>query len=203
MTQEGIRGNEEFPDATNNTILPFTRFIAGAADYTICYYRQDFGKTASDENGVPRGKFIKTTSAHQLALSVIYYSPLQYMYWYDKPEDSQEEPELEFFDAVPTVWDDSKVINGEIGQFITMARKSGNDWFLGTITNNDGRELKIPLSFLPKGKTYEARIYSDDPTVKTRTKVSIKKLSVNSTTVFDAKLIGSSGQAVWIKEVVK
>lgn len=201
MTQEGIRGNEEFPDATHNTILPFTRFIAGAGDYTICYYRQDFGETTKDENGVPRGKFIKTTSAHQLALSVICYSPLQYMYWYDKPEDSQDEPELEFFDAVPTVWDDTKVISGEIGQFVTMARKSGDDWFIGTITNNDGRELKIPLDFLEKGKKFEATIYGDDPSVKTRTKVGIKKLKVDSSKVLDAKLMKSGGQAILIKPV--
>ena len=203
MTQEGIRGNEEFPDATHNTILPFTRFIAGAADYTICYYRQDFGKTSKDENGVPRGKFIKTSPAHQLALSVICYSPLQYMYWYDKPEDSQEEPELEFFDAVPTVWDDTKVIHGEIGQYITMARKSGNDWFLGTITNNDHRQLNIPLSFLPAGQTFDANIYSDDSSVNTRTKVSIQKLRVNSSSVLNTKLIGSGGQAVWIKPLAQ
>jgi alpha-glucosidase len=201
MTQEGIRGNEEFPDATHNTILPFTRFIAGAADYTICYYRQDFGKDTGNDHGVPRGKVIKTTSAHQLALSVICYSPLQYMYWYDKPEDSQDEPELAFFDAVPTVWDDTKVISGEIGQFVTMARKSGDDWFIGTITNNDGRELKIPLDFLDEGKKYEATIYGDDPSVKTRTKVGIKKLKVDSSKVLDAKLMKSGGQAIWIKPV--
>jgi len=76
-------------------------------------------------------------------------------------------------------------------------------WFLGTITNNDARELKIPLSFLPKGKTYEASIYSDDATVKTRTKVSIQKVKVNSTTVLDAKMIGSGGQAVWIRPMGK
>ena len=203
MTQEGIRGNEEFPDATHNTVLPFTRFIAGAADYTICYYRQDFGETSRDENGVPRGRFIKTTSAHQLALAVICYSPLQYMYWYDRPEDSKDEPELEFFDAVPTVWDDTKVVNGEIGQFVTIARKSGDDWFIGTITNNDARELKIPLDFLEKGKKYEAIVYNDDPTVKTRTKVGIKKIKVDSTKVLDAKLLKSGGQAIWIKPLSK
>ena len=73
LTQEGVRGNEEMPDAVNNTVLPFTRYIAGAADYTMCYYaRKEFGRT---------GKYIQNTPAHQLALPVIYYSPLQYMYW--------------------------------------------------------------------------------------------------------------------------
>lgn len=106
MTQEGIRGNEEFPDATHNVTLPFTRFVAGAADYTICYYRQDFGRlnVEKDNYGVPRSKSIQTTPAHQLALAAVYYSPLQYMYWYDKPSDSQDEPELKFFDDVYTTW---------------------------------------------------------------------------------------------------
>ena len=201
MTQEGILGNEGFPDANHNTTLPFTRFIAGAADYTICYYRQDFGETSKNENGVPRDRFIKTTSAHQLALAAIYYSPLQYMYWYDKPSDSQDEPELEFFDAVPAVWDETHVVQGEIGKYITVARRSGTDWFVGTITNNDERELKVSLSFLPKGKKYIANIYSDDSTVKIRTKVGIKQVKVDSTTVLDAKLVGSGGQAVWIREI--
>ena len=94
MTQEGIRGNEEFPDATHNATLPFTRFIAGAADYTICYYRQDFGRLNADKDsyGVPRSKSIQTTPAHQLALA-----------------------ELKFFDDVYTTWDDTKVLQGEVG----------------------------------------------------------------------------------------
>lgn len=69
LTQEGILGNEEFPDATHNTILPFTRMINGAADYTICYF----------------DKRLKTTHAHQLAASLVFYSPLQTIFWYDKP----------------------------------------------------------------------------------------------------------------------
>ena len=192
MTQEGIMGNECMPDATHNTILPFTRFISGAADYTFCYYyREDLGHPE---------RHIMTTAAHQLALPVIYYSPLQWMYWYDRPSDYQGEPELEFWDVVPTSWDDTKVLQGEIGKYVTIARRNGNDWFVGTITNNDARELKVSLDFLPKGKKYEASVYFDDPTVKTRTKVGIKRMKVNSSSVIDTKLTASGGQAIWIKE---
>ncbi|MEL7588313.1 MAG: glycoside hydrolase family 97 catalytic domain-containing protein [Prolixibacteraceae bacterium] len=191
MTQEGIRGNEEMPDATNNTILPFTRFVAGAADYTFCYY---FRK----ELGHPQ-RHIQTTSAHQLALPVVYYSPLQWMYWYDKPEDYQGEPELEFWDAVPTTWDDTKVLDGRPGQFISIVRRSGDDWYLGTITNNDARQLQISLSFLPKGKTFEAKIYEDDPTVGTRTKVAVKTMKVDASSVFNIRLAPSGGQAVRLR----
>ena len=197
MTQEGIYGNEEFPDATNNVTLPFTRFTQGAADYTICYYYQNFDKTPQHANR----RLLRTTSAHQLAIAVVFYSPLQYMYWYDRPSSSQDEPELEFFDRVPTVWDDTKVIQGEIGKYITMARRSGDDWFIGTMTNNDGRKLSIPLHFLPAGKTFTAHIYDDDPKVKTRTKVGIKTVKVTNQSVIEANLQPSGGQAIWIESL--
>jgi len=182
MTAEGIRGNEEMPDATHNTVLPFTRYLAGAADYTICYYS-------------PR---IKTTHAHQLAMAAIYYSPLQTLYWYDKPSMSANEPELEFWDKIPTTWDETRVLQGAPGEFITTARKKGEDWFVGSITNNDARNIKVSLSFLPKGKKYTASIYSDDATVNTKTKVKVEKIKVDSKTVIDARLLASGGQAIWL-----
>jgi len=197
LTQEGILGNEAMPDATHNTVLPFTRFIAGPADYTICYYFKKITAEQKKENPSLRGML--TTSAHQLALSVVYYSPLETMYWYDKPSYSHDEPELEFFDRVPSVWDDTKVLQGEIGKYATVARRSGNDWFVGTITNNDARTLKISLSFLPKGKKFLASVYEDDPNVKTVTHVGIKRMKVTSSSVINAKLLPSGGQAIWLK----
>ena len=197
LTQEGVRGNEEMPDATNSTILPFTRFIAGAADHTICYYHRPELKPRLKET--QNARVMKTTSGHQLALAVVFYSPLQFLYWYDKPEDSQDEPELEFFDKVSTVWDDTKVVDGEIAKHITIARRKGDDWFVGTVTNTEKRDLKIPLNFLTPGKKYEASIYYDDPNSKVRTKISIKRIQVDATTVLDTKLIASGGQAIWIR----
>ncbi|SDD12059.1 glycoside hydrolase family 97 protein [Niabella drilacis] len=184
MTAEGIRGNEEMPDATHNTILPFTRFLAGAADYTICYYDQR----------------IKTTHAHQLALAAIYYSPIQTLFWYDKPAMSTNEPELEFWKAIPTTWDETKVLQGKPGAFITTARRSGTSWFIGTITNNDARQLKIDFSFLPRNRKYQAAIYSDDDTVPTKTKVRIRKTVITSDTVLDVRLKPSGGQAIWLTQ---
>ncbi len=191
MTQEGVRGNEEMPDAVNNTILPFTRFVAGAADYTFCYY---FRK----ELGHP-DRHIQNTAAHQLALPVVYYSPLQWMYWYDKPESYQQEPELEFWDALPTTWNDTRVINGEIGKYITVARRKDDSWFVGCITNTEARELKVPLDFLEPGINYEAAIYFDDPDVPTRTHVGIDHQQVNSKTILNVKLQASGGQTILIR----
>lgn len=191
MTQEGIRGNEEMPDAVNNTILPFTRFLAGAADYTFCYYwRKDLGHP---------DRHIMNTSAHQLALPVVYYSPLQFMFWYDKPEDYKGEPEIAFWDALPTVWNDTRVINGEIGKYITVARRSNENWFVGCITNTDARELQVSLNFLIPEKKYEASLYFDDPKVQTRTHVGISTKKVDSKTVLNIKLPASGGEAILIK----
>lgn len=180
LTQEGIRGNEEMPDATHNTILPFTRFLAGAGDYTICYYNNR----------------IKTTHAHQLALSVVYYSPLQFLYWYDQPSAYEGEPEIAFFDHVKTVWDDTKVIDGAIGEYIITARRSGNNWFIGGITNTQARKINIPLDFLDKSKTYTVRIYEDDEKTKTRTKVKIHSKKVKAGEVLNFNLKASGGVAL-------
>ena len=199
MTQEGVRGNEEFPDAFNNTVLPFTRYVCGPADYTICYYRQDFGRldTQEDAYGVPRSKSIQTTPAHQLALSVVYYSPLQYMYWYDKPSDSRDEPELKFFDDVYTVWDDTKILDGVPGEHITVARRHGDEWFVGSITNAS-RKVSISLDFLPEG-VHTAEIYTDgDKSVPTRTKVRVEKSKVKSKDVLEFNLRESGGVAIRI-----
>jgi len=180
MTAEGIRGNEEMPDATHNTILPFTRFMAGAADYTICYYDNR----------------IKTTHAHQLALAAIYYSPIQTLYWYDKPSLSNGEPELEFWDKIPTSWDETKVLQGRPGEFVSTARRKGNDWFIGTITNNEARTVQLKFDFLPKDKKFTACIYSDDDAVLTKTKVKIEKKIITSKTILEVKLKASGGQAI-------
>ncbi|WP_297091383.1 glycoside hydrolase family 97 protein [uncultured Draconibacterium sp.] len=180
MTQEGIRGNEEMPDATHNTILPFTRFLAGAGDYTICYYNNR----------------IKTTHAHQLALSVVYYSPIQFLYWYDKPSLYRGEKEIAFFDKVKTVWDDTKVLNGEIGKYITVARRSDEEWFVGAITNTERRTLEISCSFLEPGKDYKATLYYDDEGLNSRTNVNIRTENVDSTKKINFNLIDSGGVAI-------
>jgi alpha-glucosidase len=162
--------------------LPFTRYIAGSADYTVCYY----------------DKRIKPTHAHQLAMAVVSFSPLQWIFWYDKPSLYKNEPEIEFFRHVPTVWDDTKVVNGEIGKFATIARRSGDDWFIGTINGSEKRQLEIPLDFLDPGKSYVAHIYTDDDSATTRTKVGIETRPVDTNTIIEADLNKGGGQAVWI-----
>jgi len=187
MTQEGIRGNEEMPDADHNAILPFTRFLAGPADYTICYYRKD----------------IKNTHAHQLALSVVYYSPIQFMYWYDQPLAYQGEPEIEFFDKVKTVWDETKILNGQVGEYISVARRSGSEWFVGAITNKQSRKITIPTAFLEKGKRYTVKSFQDDESISTRTKVAIKEQKIKGGEELTFNLKASGGVALLISEIKK
>lgn len=199
LTQEGVRGNEEFPDGVNNTTLPFTRFLAGAADCTVCYYHRKELKPGLAKSLNARS--LQNTSCHQMALSVINYSPLQFLYWYDTPEDVQDEPELVFFDELPTVWDDTKILNGEIGQYISIARKKDNVWFVGCITNNDARKMELPLDFLETGKKYDLTLFTDGgEKVKTRTHVAIDHKKVTCKTVLKLDLLPRGGCTMMIKE---
>ena len=182
LTQEGIRGNEEFPGATHNTVLPFTRMINGPADYTICYY----------------DRRLKTTHGHQLAASLIYYSPLVTLFWYDKPEFAHGEPELAWFDQLKTTWDESRVLAGEPGEYIIQARRSGDEWYIGCMTNTEARTISIPTDYLPAGK-YQVTIYNDDPTVHTATHVSVKTISVKTGRPITLQLQPNGGAALAIK----
>lgn len=156
MTQEGVGGNEEMPDAEHNTILPFTRFLCGPADYTPCYFNNR----------------VKNTKAHQLAMPVVYYSPITFLYWYDLPNVYKGEKELDFWKYCPTVWDESKALQGEIGEYIVQARRSDNDWFVGAMNGLQARDIIVNTAdFLQKGKKYRVEIYNDDPKLNTRTKV--------------------------------
>ena len=112
LTQEGVLGNEGFPDATHNTILPFTRYIAGAGDYTPCFNHAK----------------LQTTKCHQLALPIVYFSPWQYLFWYGNPSQYQHREEIEFWKNMPTVWDETRV-DGLPGEYATVIRRKGKNWF--------------------------------------------------------------------------
>ena len=181
MTQEGIGGNEEMPDAEHNTILPFTRFLCGPADYTPCYFN---------------GK-VKNTKAHQLAMPVVYYSPITFLFWYDLPNVYKGEKELDFWKYCPTVWDESKALQGEIGEYIVQARRSGNDWFVGAMTGLQARDITLNTAdFLQKGKKYQVEIYNDNPALNTRTKVSTVVQTIKAGKILKLHLQPSGGAAL-------
>ncbi len=180
LTQEGICGNEEWPDATHNVTLPFTRMINGAADYTICYF----------------DKRLKNTHAHQLAASLVFYSPLQTIFWYDDPSRYHGEKEISWFENLATTFDDSKVISGYPGESIVMARRKGDVWFAAAMTNNEASTQTIPLTFLTPGKRYKAYIYTDDMSVKTATHVGCQERTVVSTDNLSFDLLPKGGVAI-------
>lgn len=181
MTQEGIGGNEEMPDAEHNTILPFTRFLCGPADYTPCYF-----------NGR-----VKNTKAHQLAMPVVYYSPITFLYWYDLPNVYKGEKELDFWKYCPTVWDESKALQGEIGEYIVQARRSSNDWFVGAMNGLQARDITLNTAdFLQKGKKYRVEIYNDNPALNTRTKVASAMQTIKAGKILKLHLQPSGGAAL-------
>jgi alpha-glucosidase len=219
MTVEGIRGDEEKTRSNSQSLTHlFTRFLAGPADNTICYYDARVDRLSSH--------------AYQLAKAVCFYSPWQHLYWYDRPAGSPakaggaggaetgigDEPELVFFDSVPTVWDETCVLQGEIGEFAVIARRSGEQWFVGCMNNDTARTISLPLAFLGKDAgfsilqplaflspktTYEALGFADDPEVKTRTHVKLQVSSVDATTVMSVPLPANGGAAFIISKKKK
>ena len=197
LTMEGIRGDEESPSNSHTIITMFTRMVAGQGDNTICYFNERVDKKMGSH-------------ASQLAKAVCIFSPLQFLYWYDKAAPRLEkndglwgsvnyigsEPELEFFDNVPTVWDETRVLHAKIGEYGVIVRRKGDEWFLGGINGEKARKLDISFSFLEPGVKYTASVYSDDPSVNTRTHVRIDRMEIDRNTVFEAMLGSNNGIAM-------
>jgi len=184
LTQEGIRGDENGPDAFHNMVLPYTRFLAGAADFTFCYPSQVNKYT----------KQVKVSMGQQLALTVVYFSPLQSIFWYGRPGDYKNEQEIEFFKHVPTVWDESHYLAGEIGKNICVARRNGTTWYMGAGSGMEAWNNKIKLDFLKKGIDYTATIYEDD----LNGSIAKRTVKVKKGDVFPIDLQPRSGKAVII-----
>ena len=181
LTVEGIGGNETRPTTQHNCTLALTRTLCGAGDYTHCWYQTDT---------------YKGTRTHQLATVVAFYSPLQFHFWYDRPQSYKAEPELDFWKTIPTVWNETRVLNGEVGKYATFARRTGDEWYIGTISSGEKRTLKLPLDFLDKDKKYEATHYSDD--VSDRLKVRIDRKPVDADTILDLTIAPDGGAALRI-----
>ena len=162
LTREGVLGMEynkwSYRDTPyHHLILPFTRMLAGPLDYTPgCF------NNASEDQFEPRNvnPMCQATRAAQLAMYVVYFSPLQMLS--DYPEDYAHSPGMEFLDQVPTVWDETRVLNGEPGEYVTIARRKGQTWYVGSMTDGTARDLDLSLAFLGPG-SYHAKVYEDGP----------------------------------------
>lgn len=198
VTREGVMGKEYLKwsartSPVHNTTLPFTRMLAGPLDYTPGAFGNSNLKNFVARNEKPMGL---GTRAHELALYVVLESP--FMMVSDYPEHYEGQHDFEFIKQVPVTWDEIRVLNGEPMKNITVARRSGKEWYVGSITNWDARTVEVPLSFLGEGK-YTAEIYADAPDAgEDATHTTFTKQPVDRATVLEVKMVTGGGNAVWI-----
>lgn len=201
MTREGARGQEynawggEGNPPEHTTILPFTRNLAGPFDFTPGIFDLFFEKYR------PHGR-VNTTLAKQLALYVVIYSPLHMAA--DLPENYEGHPAFQFILDVPVDWQDTKVLHAEIGDYVTIARQDRNseDWYIGSITDENERTLETPLTFLEAGQKYVAEIYADGADADWESdplSIDIYEAVVDSDTVLTLRLAPGGGQAIRIR----
>lgn len=160
ITQEGIRGDEESPTLDQAIYTLYNRMICGAGDYTNCY----FAERVTEKMG---GR------AAQLAKRVAIYSPWQFIYWYDRPEKSparaggagsaesviKKDAVTGFYCSIPTVWDDTRFLEGEMGKYAVVARRSSSDWYISILNAGEKRRISLPLDFLKDTSGYKATLY--------------------------------------------
>lgn len=201
LANEAARGNE-FNNAPtlglvpeHETILPFTRLMGGPMDYTPGFFHFQL-----NQYDAARTTRVRTTLAKQLALYVTMYSPLQMAG--DFPENFNKYLDaFQFIKDVPVDWDDTKVVEAEPGDYITIARKAKGkeNWFVGAITDENSRITSLNLDFLENGTSYQATIYRDAGTADWKTNpaaYTIEKRTVNHKTVLNLKLAKGGGCAI-------
>lgn len=161
MTREGVKGMEWDKWSTevgpeHDVTIPFTRMIAGPMDFTPGAMINMDKKNFTPKNSRPQSQ---GTRAHQVAMYIVYESPLQMLA--DSPSNYKKEQETtNFITSIPVIWDDVVGVDGKVGDYIVVARRSGKEWFVGAMTDWSPRTLNIDLSFIPEGK-YEMEIFSD------------------------------------------
>jgi alpha-glucosidase len=201
ITREGLRGLEQSKWSDRNTLdhnvtLPFIRMVAGPMDYTpgamINANKDNFRAVYTEPMSMG-------TRCHQLAMYIVYESPLQMLC--DNPSNYYKEPEsIEFLSAVPTVWDTTIVISARISEHITLVRKRGKEWYIGSMTNWDSRDIEIDLSFLSEGN-YSIDYYQDGKNAD-RHAADYKRIS-KSVTSAEKMTIHLAPGGGWVARIVK
>ncbi|HSU14576.1 MAG TPA: glycoside hydrolase family 97 protein [Longimicrobium sp.] len=207
LAREGSRGmeynawgGEGGNPPEHETILFFTRMLAGPMDFTPGIF--DLLLKSSGHPHTPEEARPRTTLAKQLALYVVLYSPFQMAA--DLPENYQGQPAFQFIRDVAVDWDTTRVIQGRIGDYVIVARKQkgADSWFLGAITDEEARTFDVPLGFLAPGHRYVAEIYADGPGASWRDNplpVAISRQNVTSASRLHVVLAPGGGQAVRIR----
>lgn len=201
---EGVHGLEQLKWAeesvdmvTYDVTVPFIRMVAGPMDYT-----QGAMRNASKENYRPiySEPMSQGTRCRQLALYVVFNSPLNMLC--DSPSQYLKEPEsLKFIADIPTVWDESVALNGEVGKYVTIARRNGNKWYVGGITNWEEREMLLDFSFLPKGN-YKASVFQDGKNAHRKgSDYEKRELEITSSESFPLHLAPGGGFAIELEKI--
>ena len=177
ITQEGIRGDEESPALDQTIYTLYNRMICGAGDYTNCY----FAERVTEKMG---GR------AAQFAKRIAIYSPWQFIFWYDRPykappraggagaTESVIRPDAltDFYCSIPTVWDDTRFFDGEMGKYAVVARRSASDWYVSVLNAGEKRQVVVPLNELLKDASrYEATLYYQ-PSDKKKEEIKVKTI---------------------------
>ncbi len=191
MTLEGVRGAEYYtfrgdipPTPEHNCTLPFTRNVVGSMDYTPVTF------TIRDEN--PR----KTTYAHELALAVIFESGWTVMA--DRPQAYLTSPAKTMLQQLVSTWDETVFLDGYPGEFICLARRHGNDWYVAGINAAGDKEISLSLDFLRKGN-YKIEMYSDDSN-DPLSSIKIEEMNIDSSKKLKLKLIENGGFCTIFKD---
>jgi hypothetical protein len=202
ISREGLRGQEFNAWATDGgnpaehlPIVAFTRMLAGPIDYTPGIFDIKFDAWKKENQ-------VNTTIAQQLALYVVIYSPIQMAA--DLIENYEGNPAFQFIKDVGVDWQQTKVLNGEIGDFVTIARKerTSENWFVGGITDENERTMELNFEFLSPNTTYEAIIYEDGLDAhwdKNPTSIHIRTIEINNKTNLSMKLAPGGGFAISLK----
>ena len=203
LTNEGVRGLEQtkwskFANPEHNVILPFSRMLVGPMDYTpgaMANSGNERNFAAVFERPMSLG-----TRCHQLAMYIVYESPLQMLA--DSPSLYSREPEImNFLGPVPAVWHETRVLDAKMGDYVVIARRHNQDWYVGAMTDWTGRDLQLSFSFLPEGR-YEVDEYRDGVNAdRTGSDYQRVKSVVENKTGLRIKLAPGGGWAARIRKL--
>ncbi|MCC6866879.1 MAG: glycoside hydrolase family 97 protein [Ignavibacteria bacterium] len=202
LTYESVLGNEYarwitgLPNPNHNVMLAFTRAMAGPMDFTPGSFTN-----STEQAYIGRWKYpmTKGTRSQQLAMAVVYQSGILTLC--ESPKIYEKFPEFEFFKKISATWDSTLYLDGQIGEYIIIARRSGENWFIGGMTNNNSRKVKFNLDFLENDK-YSAVVYSDasDADINPE-KVFIKKMNVLKNNKIELKMAKGGGFAITLEKM--
>ena len=193
LTSEGVLGLEYSkgnprPSNQHNVTIPYTRMLAGPMDYTPGAFDLDGAE------GFP--KHVQGTRAQQIAMLVVCFSPFQMLV--DYPEAYESAPDqFDFVKTVPTTWDETRFLDGYPGDFVVVARRKGNERCIGAMTDENARDLSLPLDFLAEGQEYTAHVFSDgDDAPEKPQSVAYETKPVSASDSLDVRLAAGGGLAV-------